>query len=146
MLRKKDKSAEEFWQEYEEKIGEKVLARSLGRYLSGWQEFDERGSSNLWGLVMATSGGFRFHHFPQTSWFTALTQFSGAERPKEKTMFIPKERIRSAQIWKENCWWKKILSPSTPRLIIRYQLDDGEERELILETDTKSDELAKLLV
>lgn len=146
MFRKNEKNADDFWREYEEKTGERVLARSLGRYVSGWEEFDRSGWGGIWGLVIATSGGFRFHHFPHVSWLDALTRFSGGgEAPKEKTIFISRELIRSAALFKETRWWKKILSPSSPRLVIRYRTETGEERELILETEYKADGLAEQL-
>ena len=71
LFRKNEVDTEDFWRDYEEKIGEKVLVRSLGQYISGWEEFGGPRGRTLWGLIMATSGGFRFHHFPQVSWFEA---------------------------------------------------------------------------
>jgi len=91
MFFKKDEiSPETFWREYEEKTGEKVLARGLGKYICGWEEFDKKQWNGLWGLIINTSGGFRFHHFPQNSIFDALTQFAAKrdEPPKEKTIFF----------------------------------------------------------
>lgn len=134
-LRKKEKSSEAFWKEYEEKTGETVLARSLGRYLSGWEEFDKRAGNPIWGLIIASSGGFRFHHFPQRGWFDALVNFSGGDEPKEKTIFIPKEKIISARINAESKWWKKIFNSAPPRLIIKYRDEAENEKELLLEVD-----------
>ena len=145
-LKKKAKSPDDFWREYEEKTGETVLARGLGQYVSGWEPFDHENRHPLWGLVIATTGGFRFHHFPQVNWFDAITRLnSGAEAPREKTIFIPGEQIMSAELRSETKWWKKILCPSAPRLIIRYQNEAGEARELLLETDLKSGEVAERL-
>jgi hypothetical protein len=67
-MAKKRNDPEKFWREYEEKTGEKVLARTLGQYVSGWDEFGDLSAGPLWGLIIATSGGFRFHHFPQANW------------------------------------------------------------------------------
>jgi len=135
MFRKPDKSADEFWQEYEEKIGEKVLARSLGKYMSGWEEFDSKGWNSIWGLIIATSGGFRFHHFPQQGWLQLLANFGSREAPKEKTFFIQKERIISARLIRETRWWKKILSATSPQLIVHYRDETGNERQLLTEVD-----------
>ena len=144
MFRKNEKSPGEFWREYEAKTGEKVLARSLGQYISGWEEFDANKWNAIWGLVIATSGGFRFHHFHHMGWLEALSRLSsGAEAPKEKTFFVTRERIVSAQLVRETRWWKKIISPSSPKLIIRYRNEAGEERELLLETEYKTDGLAE---
>jgi hypothetical protein len=143
---------EKFWREYEEKIGEKVLARSLGQYVSGWDEFGDLSDGPLWGLIIATSGGFRFHHFPQANWLTALTRLgSGDDSPKEKTFFIPGEKIITAELQKETKWYKKIFSHDVPRLLIRYHAEtgtaeDGTEKELVLNAEYKPDGLAEALM
>lgn len=131
-----------FWREYEEKINEKVLARSLGRYISGWNEFDSIGLTSMWGLVIATTGGFRFHHFPQQSWLGFLIRFTGQEEPKERTFFVPKENIVSARLIRETKWWRKILKSAPPHLIVSYRDEAGNEQQLILETDFTPNDLA----
>ena len=140
----KDKSPVDFWTEYEEKIGEKVLARTLGRYVSGWSEFDNPPGDPIWGLIIATSGGFRFHHFPQANWLSALTRSFG-DPPKEKTIFIPRGRIVSAILYQETKWYRKLLSPDIPRLVIRYGDEAGTEKELLLYAEFKSDNIAEAL-
>jgi hypothetical protein len=140
--RKKDADPDQFWKEYEEKTGEKILARSLGRYVSGWAEYGEP----LWGLVIATSGGFRFHHFPHEGWLIALTRIStGGPAPTEKTIFIPKENIKAVSLRTEPRWWKRLLFPSPPVLCIRYGALDGGECELLAETDSSAKAVAGAL-
>jgi hypothetical protein len=137
--RKKETDPARFWQEYEEKCGEKIVAYTLGQYLSGWDEFN----MPLWGLLIVTSGGFRFHHFPHEGWIQALSRFSsGGEAPKEKTLFIPKDQIVSVELRVEKSWWKKIFFPHLPTLVIRYGDKGGE---LVLETDQKAEVLAGAL-
>jgi hypothetical protein len=140
MKRKDERTTEEFWRDYEKQTGEKVLARSLGRYLSGWDEFDAAGGNPLWGLLIATEGGFRFHHFPQMSWLDALSRFSpGWEAPREKTFFIPRAHIVAAELRKETNWWKRLFAPAAPLLAIRYRIADGAEAELLAETDSQAE-------
>ena len=146
LFKEKGKSTDDFWREYEEKTGEKVLARSLGQYMSGWEEFDSQKWTGIWGLLIATSGGFRFHHFPQGGWIEIFTRVGEYEPPKEKTFFIPQKNIISAALIKETKWWKKIFSSSSPRLIIHYRDDAGNERELLLESGYASDDLPEKLV
>ena len=131
ILHKTEKSTDDFWREYEEKTGEKVLARGLGRYVSGWEEFDDNRWTSIWGLIIATSGGFRFHHFPQRSWIDSFVSWSGREGSKEKTIFIPKEKILSAVLITEKKWWKKIFAPSPPHLVIEYNDGDNTRRLLV---------------
>ena len=149
MIFKKKQSvdADTFWQDYETSINEKVLAKSLAKYLSGWPEY----SQPLWGLAIATSGGFRFHHFPHESWITALSRFSsGGEAPKEKTIFIPNDYINTVKLIVERRWWRKILSPSHPVLVIRCTVQqgctiDGRDTEVLTETDLSAEAIVSAL-
>ena len=135
MIKKNEKSADAFWQEFEAQTGEKVLERGLGKYVSGWEEFDGNKWGGIWGLVINTSGGFHFHHFPQEGWIDALTRFAAKDAPKEKTIFIPNEKIISQEIIKEPKWWKRILSSSPPHLVVRYKDEAGREARLLFEAE-----------
>ena len=141
---KTSKSADDFWREYEEKTGEKVLARCLGKYDSGWEEFGSL--TDLWGLIIFTSGGFRFHHFPQNSWIDSLFRASGSDTPKEKTIFVPKEKITATHLVKESRWWKRIFAPYMPHLVILFRDGEGNERRLLLEADSKSGDFEQALI
>jgi hypothetical protein len=141
MHQKTEQSRIEFWTEYEKQHGEKVLAYVLGRYLSGWPEYPYP----LWGLLIATDGGFRFHHFPHEGWIQALSRVTtGSKPPQEKTIFIPRDRIRSAELRLEEKWWKKIITPHPPLLVIQYHAGSQETDpavELLAETDKDAKEL-----
>ena len=131
MARARTQSAENFWREYEETTEEKVLAHGMGQYVSGWQEFGiPNRRKPIWGLVIATTGGFRFHHFPQTGGL--LGNFgTGGIAPKEKTIFIPRNRIVAVVLHKETKWYKRLLSPDSPFLRIRYvDESSSDENEL----------------
>ena len=134
-----------FWQEYEEKTGEKVLAHSLGQYISGWDEFDRQKWTSIWGLLIVSSGGFRFHHFPKKSWLESFTTTHEQEAPKEKTFFVPKEKIVSVQLKEESKWWKKILMSPSPKLLIHFRDETENERQLKLEIHFKAPELQAAL-
>jgi len=128
---KNDDSVNEFWAEFEAATGETVLARSMGKYISGWDEYHEP----LWGLTVATSGGFRFHHFPKEATIFGIARTaSGRKPPKEKTFFIPKETIISAELVREKQWWKRLLASSSPFLVICFHID-GIEKKVIIEVD-----------
>ena len=144
-LNKTEKSPEEFWREYEENTGEKILARGLGRYSSGWEEFDNQRLTNLWGLIIAGTGTVRFHHFPEKNWFEALIRPGVHETPKEKIIIIPKEKIISARLIEEPKWWKKIITGPSTGLTINYQDGMGNERTLTLQVDFKHGDLAEAM-
>ena len=137
MLFKKDeKSPDEFWREFEEKTGEKVITRGLGKYVSGWDEFDNKRWGGLWGLIINTSGGFRFHHFPQNNFFDALFNFAASEKEpqREKTLFLPLEKIIMQKLVKEEKWYKRLFINSTPRLVINYMDESGKTgKKLVFE-------------
>jgi len=141
---RRNEDPDDFWREYEEKTGEKIIARGLGQYVSGWDEFGDSGRTPLWGLIIATSGGFRFHHFPQNNWLSALFG-SGGEAQKEKTIFIPREKIITASLHKETKWYKKLLSPGVPRLIIRYLSETGAEKDLLFYAEYKSENIVEAI-
>jgi hypothetical protein len=132
----------DFWREYGEKLGEKVLAYSLGRLVSGWDEF----TLPLWGLLIATGGGFRFHHFPQKNWLLDIIRAGrGGEAAEEKIIFIPKEKIISSEFRTEKSVLKRLFLTVPPRLVIRYTAPGGGEGELTAETDNKAEAVAKEL-
>jgi hypothetical protein len=137
LLKKQEQSVDDFWREYEEKTGAKVLAKTMGQYLSGWDEFDNPGGAPggrpLWGLVVVNSLGFRFHHYFRENWLSALIRTGAGE--KEKTFFIPREDILSSKIHVETKWWKKIISPALPLLRIQYRINGSAERELLIQLE-----------
>jgi hypothetical protein len=142
----KGKSPEQFWREYEASTGEKVLSYTLGKYISGYGEFDGTAIGGLWGLLIATAGGFRFHHFPHEGWIQALSRIAtGGDAPSEKTIFIPAVRIVSADIHIEKRLWKRIFMPSQPLLRLCYRDQNNEKKELLAETDRGALALAEAL-
>ncbi|MDR2095928.1 MAG: hypothetical protein LBP76_10495 [Treponema sp.] len=142
MIGKNKQEKTDFWREYGERYGEKVLCFTLGRYISGWDCYEQP----FWGLLIATDGGFRVHAFPHEGWLEALSRVSsGGEPPREKTVFIAHDRILSAGLQSEQSRWKKLLFNRPPRLLIRYRNAAGAEQELIAETDAKGPELLRAL-
>ncbi|MFA6505331.1 MAG: hypothetical protein WCT14_04490 [Treponemataceae bacterium] len=136
--------AAEFWREYSAKLGEEVLRFSLGRYVSGMRDME----GPLWGLVIVTDAGLRFHHFPHENWLASLTRVSGSkEAGKEKTFFIPTARILSSELVKEKSFWKRLFSSVSPRLVVRYRPSDTDtgESTLVAELERDAEELAESL-
>ena len=140
-----DRNPDDFWREYEEKTGEKILAHALGLYISGWDEFDRNGWNDIWGLIIISSGGFRFHHFPQQNWLRALSMFDDSGKSREKIIFIPKEKIVSAKLQTETRWWAKLLTASPPVLTVQCRDDTDNEKQLRLKVEFGFKELAEKL-
>jgi hypothetical protein len=134
---------DQFRKTFEARWGEEILAYELGRYLSGWKEFDDNPAGPLWGLLVVTGGGLRFHHFAHENWLEALTRIgTGTEGPKEKTLFIPAGNILEVELKIQESWWKRLLFSTPPLFLLRYR--DSEGREKILKVDTERK--AKVLV
>ena len=132
-----------FWAAYEKEIGEKVLGHALGQYLAGWDEF----RVPLWGLLIATDAGFRFHHFPQEGWIQALSRVTGGggDSPTEKTLFLPLSRIRSIELKTERSWLKRMLFARRPLLTVQYAREDGGVGYFHAETDKSAAVVADVL-
>jgi hypothetical protein len=138
MAHKDFKDPADFWREYEEKLGEKILAYGLGRLVSGW-EF----TLPLWGLLIAADGGFHFHHFPQQNWLLSILRAgTEGETVEEKTLFIPKDKIISSAFKTEKSVLKRLFFAVPPRLVIRYWTPGGGEAELVAEADNKAEAIA----
>ena len=124
MFTSHNNDVDEFWKEFEETTGETVLAKSLGKYLSG----QDGRADPLLGLAVATSGGFRFRHFPREPSIFGIARLSpGSKPPKDHSFFIPRETIVSVELVRESRWWKKLLSSPSPLLVIGFQADDAEK-------------------
>jgi hypothetical protein len=133
---------EEFWQDYEQRLGEKVLGYCLGHYIRGWDDYPDP----LWGLSIVSSSAYRFHHFPHENWLAAMTRATtGDKAPEEKIVVIPRKNILGADFMKEPKLLKRIFFSLQPWLSVRYRKDDGTEAELIVESETKAAALALLL-
>ena len=131
MFTDKKEAVDEFWQDFQASTGETVLAKSMGKYLRGWDAYAEP----LWGLAIATSGGFRFHHFPKEASIFGIARVpSGGKPPREKTFFIPRQAIVSAELVQEKRWWKKLLASPFPLLVIRCRIE-GAEKTVSIEVD-----------
>jgi hypothetical protein len=108
------------WEQYEASLGERVLARALGQYTGGWDEFDQP----LWGLLTLTETTFRFHHFDQANWLTSWVT-GGAS--KEKIISIPREQLNGIDFFPAvHPWWKKLFTLAQPVLLVHYRKDGGE--------------------
>jgi hypothetical protein len=133
---------EEFWKDYEKRLGEKVLGYCLGRYVRGWDSYPDP----LWGINIVSSASYRFHHFAHEGWLEAMARAAtGGKPPEEKIIVIPRDRILSTAFKQEQNILRRIFFSTRPWLCLNYRREDGSEAELIVESDTKAKTLAELL-
>jgi hypothetical protein len=122
----------ELRREYAERFNEDILVLTMGRYTGGWQEF----APPLWGLVIVTDKGFRFHHFPHQSWLDAAVRATGrGAEPREKLIFIPKDRLVHFAFFEEKSWWRKLLIYTPPVLAVTFRDSQGVEADLRVEIE-----------
>jgi hypothetical protein len=126
--------------EYIERFNENIINLAMGRYLGGWTGEDEP----MWGIIVRTDLGLRFHHFPHEGWMAAMFRVgSHGKAPKEKILFIPNDNIISVEFQTENSWWKKIFFNKQPLIVVKYRGEcgvggeSGDEKTLLVETDPK---------
>jgi hypothetical protein len=125
----------ELCREYAERFNEDILELALGRYTGGWQEF----APPLWGLVIVTDKGFRFHHFPHQSWLDAAVRATGrGTEPREKLIFIPKDRLVGFTFFEEKSWWRKLLIYTPPIMAVTFRDSQGTEADLRVEIESQS--------
>ncbi len=84
--------AAEFWRNFENETGEKVLARSIGQV---YRSPDK--ASGVWGLLVLTDKSFRFKHMPNDNWLLSLFRRvdRSAEPEKLEDVVIPRAEILS---------------------------------------------------
>jgi hypothetical protein len=73
---------------------------------------------------------------------------TGSQAPQEKTIFIPRERLLSAEVRMETRWWKKLLAYRPPVLAIKYRNgnpETGPAGELLAEADKDAARLVPFL-
>lgn len=85
-----DDSVKAFWDAFEKDTGEKVIARTMGQYLSS-----EPGTKPLWGLLVLTDSSLRFRPTPGENWFAGMFKNtpSSVSNRQEDDIRVPLEAI-----------------------------------------------------
>lgn len=133
-----DLSVEEFWQNYEREIGEKIISRTMA------QCFVSEKDRGDWGLLVLSSSALRFRKTPGDNWFSSLFKASTTriQDTKIEDTTIPLTAIR--EITDPPKKLLDILFGSPFRQInVRFSEPDGE-RTLRFALDPKSDLLTQL--
>ena len=133
-----DMSVEEFWQNYEREIGEKVLSRTMAQcFVSAKDRVD-------WGLLVLSASALRFRKTPGENWFSSLFR---ASSPKIQDTKVENTTIPFTSISSISDPPKKLLdilfgSPFS-QFIVHYA-DLAGEKALRFAVDPKCDLVAKL--
>ena len=133
-----DLSVEEFWQNYEREIGEKVLSRTMA------QRFASAKDRGDWGLLVLSTSALRFRKTPSDNWFSSLFRANSAK--------VPESQVEDSAIP-----FKSILEVADPprklldtlfgspfrQFFVRFSVGD-EETLVRFALDPKSDLLTRL--
>lgn len=145
LFKNESESVEEFWKNTEAEIGEKVVAFTMGRCLSGCGESEEP----KWGLYFVTSSTLYFRHFAQRNWLSALmvSGLGGGSKsePREIYLSIPVSRIDSISVQRESSLLRRLFSYSPPVIFLSYRDEPGDQREMRFFVETKLETFVSVL-
>ncbi len=133
-----DASVEEFWQNYEREIGEKVLSRTMAQCFVSAKD---RGD---WGLLVLSASALRFRKTPGENWFSSLFRAtpSKLDDTKVENTTIPFTSIASIANPPKKLLDILFGSPFS-QFIVNFS-DVSGEKSLRFAVDPKCDLLIKL--
>jgi len=125
-----EKTAEQFWAEFEAETGEKVEARAMGTYRASGEKGD-----GVWGLVILTDRSFRFRFMPKQVRLTSLFAKRGESEPAVAPVDIVAARaeVLSVSI-PERGFFARVLGPAYPRFEVAWR-EGAETRRACLSAD-----------
>ena len=125
--KKQEREIAAFWSDLEDELGERIIARSIGEYFSGFEGI----KGPLWGLFFITESSFYFRHFNQPNWFSAVIQASGSSVGNgELFISIPRKDILEAGTVKSASFLSRLIAPPQPVLVLEYKDATRVRRDL----------------
>lgn len=133
-----DMSVEEFWQNYEREIGEKIISRTMAQCFVSAKD---RGD---WGLLVLSTSALRFRKTPGDNWFSSLFKASSTkiQDTKVEDNTIPLSAIKEITDPPKKLLDMLFGSPFK-QVTVRFS-ELGEEKTLRFALDPKSDLLVQL--
>jgi len=118
---------EQYWEEKEKEIQEKIIHKCLTEYLSGYQNI----SGPIWGLFFFTKQALYFQTFPKKSWYSSLIwQKENEDWSGDYFHFhLPWKDIRKIIFPRKKSIIKKIFS--SPGSIVRLEYLSQNERYIL---------------
>ena len=131
----------EFWENLEKEINEKIEIYTLAEYKQGDLNIQ---TPNV-GLLYLTSTVLYFHTFPKTNWINQIvSNFNKSKQDKEAIVCkVLLKDIKKAEIVKYS-WWEKLFSIQMPLLRIIYN-DDEVEKIVLIAVHSKDKEIIRHL-
>ncbi len=125
-----DKSAEQFWAEFEAETGEKVEARAMGTYRASGEK-----GEGVWGLVVLTDRSLRFRFMPKQTRLTSLFTKPRESEPAVAPVDIVAPRAEVASIsMPERGFFARVFGPAYPPFEVAWR-EGGETRRACFSAD-----------
>jgi hypothetical protein len=125
-----EKTAEQFWADFEAETGEKVEARAMGTY----REPGDRGEG-VWGLVVLTDRSLRFRFMPKQARLMSL--FAKQREPESVSVPVdivaPRADVASISIPKRG-FFARVFGPAYPPFEVEWR-EGGETKRACLSAD-----------
>lgn len=136
--RKTAAEVEEFWSATERELGERILVKSLGQYLGGFEGL----KGPLWGIFFLTDSSLHFRHFRQENWYSLLLRASGHPGGDADSAFvIPEADVTEVLHHREASGGIfRLFSAPNPELVIRFRAENREERNLTIRLEQNRSE------
>ncbi len=138
-----EESVQEFWEEMEKDVGEKILVRCLGQCLSGHPDIKRE----RWGVFFLTAGGLFFKTFKENpGFFETLIRRKRSDEDEVKELFfcIPFHSITHADIPTPKKFPRKIFSRPDEKTSFTYDDGTGQTVEFRYTIATGQDEFFKI--
>ena len=138
-----EESVQQFWDDMEKEVGEKILVRCLGQCLSGYPEIKKA----RWGVFFLTSSALFFKTFKENpSFLQSLVRRkrTDEEAVKELLFSIPFDAIKDAYIPKPKKFPQKLFSKPEEKTSFIYDDGTGRQEEFLYTIATEQDTFFKI--
>lgn len=138
-----DESVQEFWDNMEKEVGEKVLVRCLGQCISGHPDIKRE----RWGIFFLTGSAFYFKTFKEEPGFlSALVKRKrkGEDDVKEMFFGIPFDAITGADLPKPKTFFRRLVSKPDEQVSFTYDDGTGARVDLVFTVATEQDKFFKV--
>jgi hypothetical protein len=116
-----------FWQAIEKQLGEPVLEKAFGQYVSGWPEWD----LPCWGIFFLTPSALHFRHFKQENWFASMLTSAGRRKADDEREFrISRSDIADIARKPSPEGLLRFLFTPDPKAVLTIRPADTGERKL----------------
>jgi hypothetical protein len=140
-MKSKKSDVAEFWQELERQLGQPVLEKAFGQYVSGWPGWDVP----CWGIFFLTPSSLHFRHFNQENWFGSMLTSAGRRKADEEREFrISRSDIADMSRKPSREGLLRFLFSPDPKAVLTLRPEDAE-RKLVIRVEQNPESFFRAL-